>query len=81
MKNFFKKLWSGWKRFALVIGRANTILLLTLFYFLILVPVGLVFRLFGWDPLSAKKKKHQNKSSWQKVPVEQPDLQSLERQS
>ena len=36
MKQFFKALYRGWMKFAHVLGRINTAILLTLFYFLFL---------------------------------------------
>ena len=81
MKNFFKKIWNGWKIAAKKIGRFNTVVLLTLFYFLILAPLGLIFKLFGWDPLNSRKNKHQLESNWHEVRDQQPDIESLSRQS
>ena len=63
------------------IGRFNTVLLLTLFYFLILAPLGLIFKLFGWDPLNSRKSKHQLSTNWHEVRDKEPDMKSLSRQS
>ncbi len=45
-----KELWNHWKRIAKVIGDFQSRLILTIFYFLILGPVALCYRLFA-DPL------------------------------
>ncbi len=44
---FLKTIWEGWKKFAHILGRIQTVILLTVFYFLILGPVALISRLFG----------------------------------
>ena len=40
-----------WWRFASVLGWINSRILLTVFFFLVLTPAGLVMRLFGRSPL------------------------------
>ena len=40
-----------WWRFAQALGFVNSRILLTLFFFLVITPVGLVLRLFGRNPL------------------------------
>ena len=47
-----RRLWKGWKAFAHALGRVQTMILLTLFYVLILVPTGLLLRLCGKTPLA-----------------------------
>ena len=81
MKKFFQNIWNGWKRIALKIGRINTVILLTVFYFLILAPTGLIFKLFGWDPLNSSKKSGLSKSNWKEIRDQKPDINSLFRQS
>jgi hypothetical protein len=43
-----------WWRFALALGWLNSRILLSVFFFLIVTPTGLVLRLFGYDPLLYK---------------------------
>jgi hypothetical protein len=81
MKNLLGKIWTGWKKFAHAFGRVQTIILITLFYFLILVPLGAVFRLLGWDPLGTRGFGSNKMSNWQEVKSKSPDLDSLKRQS
>ncbi len=45
-----------WWRFATALGWVNSRILLSLFFFLVLTPIGLVFRLTGRDPLSQRAK-------------------------
>ena len=40
-----------WWRFAEILGWVNMRILLTLFFFVVMTPMGLLFRLFGRDPL------------------------------
>lgn len=78
MKLFLKKLWIGWTKFAHFIGRVNTEIVLFLFYFLIFTPLGLLFRLFGFDPL---RNKFSGKSNWQKIESGDFDLKKASHQS
>lgn len=81
MKDFFKNIWQKWKIIAHTIGRFQTRLLVTLFYFLIISPVGLIMKLFGWDPLNSKRSKANAGTNWQTIKNGEPDLESLKRQS
>ncbi|MFQ6007771.1 MAG: hypothetical protein ACE5K8_02360 [Candidatus Zixiibacteriota bacterium] len=81
MRNVSKKIWLGWKKVALKIARFQSTLLLTLFYFLILVPLGLVFRLFGWDPLESRRSCLSKTSNWKPVTCGEPSLVDMHRQS
>lgn len=51
-----KQLWHAWKRIAIKIGAVNSRVLLTLFYFVLVVPVGVIVRLVS-DPLFLKQGK------------------------
>ena len=42
---------TAWMRFAAVLGHVNSRVLLTLFYYLVVTPYGVVTRLVGRDPL------------------------------
>ncbi|HKY03331.1 MAG TPA: hypothetical protein VJQ56_00505 [Blastocatellia bacterium] len=56
MKNFFKNLWNRWKRVARVIGRFQTRVLLTLFYFVIVGPTSMGLKLARRDPLKLRRR-------------------------
>jgi hypothetical protein len=43
-----------WMRVALVLGKVNTLLLLSIVFLFIIAPAGVVMRLFGYDPLQRK---------------------------
>jgi len=81
MKKFLKRIWESWKKIALRIARFQTNLLLTLFYFLVLAPFGLLLRLFGWNPLESRQKDFQKSSNWKSVDQTEPDLEAMRRQS
>ena len=49
-----REVHAGWLRFAHGLGWFNTRVLLSLFYYAIVSPVGLGMRLFGRDPLDRK---------------------------
>ena len=49
------RLKQGWLGFARALGRLNTILLLSLLYFLVLGPVAILHRLFGGDRMRLRK--------------------------
>ena len=48
-----KRFWEGWKRFGQWMGDAIARIILTIFYFTIFLPFGLMARLFS-DPLTLK---------------------------
>ena len=52
-----------WDKIGHVLGTINTYVLLTIFYFLILSPLGMIMRLFGKDILKVKLSPKQN-SYW-----------------
>lgn len=50
---FLKKFWEGWKKFGHFMGDLIGRLVLTLFYFTLFLPFGLIVRFF-MDPLHIK---------------------------
>ena len=59
-----------WWRFAQALGWFNTRVLLTLFFVLVLTPVGWVMRLFGRNPLQASRA---GTSTWSEYPARRQD--------
>jgi hypothetical protein len=45
----------GWRVFGHALGWFNTRVLLTVFFFAVLMPAGWIFRLFGRDPLRRRR--------------------------
>ena len=54
MKRVLRRAWSGWLRFATVLGNVQMVILLTLVYWLLLAPIALPYRFFG-DPLRLRR--------------------------
>jgi len=73
-----KPLYIGWMAFAFVLGWINTRILLGIFYYLILTPIGLLLRVTGKDLLD-KKIDHSAKSYWKKRAKETFDPARYER--
>lgn len=51
--NLLKLLWKKWMAFSLVFGTFMSRVILTVLYFLLLLPYGILIRLFS-DPLQTK---------------------------
>lgn len=73
-----KPLYIGWMLFAFVLGWFNTRLLLGLFFYLVLSPIGLGLRLAGKDLLGRKIDRNV-KSYWIRRERKQLDLKRYER--
>lgn len=43
--------YTGWMKFGHVMGAINTRIILGLFFYVVMTPIGLVMRLFHWDPM------------------------------
>jgi len=52
--NGLRKIWNGWKRVGSLIGDVIGRLVLTLLYFTLVLPFGLIMRL-GRDPLALRR--------------------------
>ncbi|OGC91226.1 MAG: hypothetical protein A2142_07710 [candidate division Zixibacteria bacterium RBG_16_48_11] len=75
---FWQTVWQAWKKLALKIAKAQTILLLTLFYFTIFGLYAVSMKLLRLDPLD--KRWNKQKSFWIKKPDYKIDLESAKRQ-
>ena len=64
-----------WWQLAGVLGWINTRVLLTAFFVLVLVPVGITMRLFGRNPLRASGPH----STWQPIPAHRRDPRHYSR--
>src|SRR5262245_20998983 len=53
-QSLLRRAWEGWKKFAHVIGVFNTRVIMSVLYFIIVLPFGLVFRQFS-DPLQLQE--------------------------
>jgi len=64
-----KRLWKRWKAFGRRAGDILGRLLMTVFYFTLAAPFGLIVRFFG-DPLKLKRRQPR----WEPRPKEETDL-------
>lgn len=64
-----------WWRFAQALGWVNTRVVLTLFFAVVLTPVGLVMRIFGRNPLRAAAAS----TNWRPYPVRRRDPRHYDR--
>ena len=64
-----------WWRVAQVVGWVNTRILLTLFFAIVLTPVGVVMRAFGRNPLRGAG----GQTNWTSYPDRRRDTQHYER--
>ena len=70
-----KNLWGAWKRLARKIGNFQARVILTVLYAVVVLPFGLLVRLFS-DPLHIKNRP----SSWTERPAEAFDMSWVRKQ-
>jgi len=68
--------WQRWKQIARAVGVVQTRLLMVIFYFLVVFPIGLVMRLRG-DPLRLRL---MAQSNWTPHRHEPPSVETARRQ-
>jgi hypothetical protein len=73
----WKYLWEGWKVFGTRLGNYQSRILLGLFYFPVIIPFGIIVRLFQ-DPL--QRKVHQAESRWIPRDKSNFDIETIQRQ-
>jgi hypothetical protein len=54
--SLLRPVYRGWMRFGEALAWVNTRILLTLIFFLVVTPIGLVMRLFGRSPIAVKRR-------------------------
>ena len=74
--SFLRATWDRWKKIARAVGVVQTRLLMVVFYFVVVLPLGLIMRLTG-DPLHLKRR---NGSNWTPHAHEDPSLDTARRQ-
>ena len=72
---FLRQFWELWKRFGLFMANIFARIILTIFYFTIILPVGLLGRFFS-DPLDIKAGK---KAQWRDYTMPESTLENLRR--
>ena len=68
-----REVCAGWFMLAHALGWFNTRVLLTLFYYAVVSPIGLVMRFFGRDPLDRKWSQHQQSYWVEREEQREPD--------
>lgn len=66
----------GWMALARALGRVNSVVFLSLVFFLILAPLGVLLRLAGRDELDRKRR---GSSSWVPYPARNRDPRHFEK--
>ena len=74
-----KQIYMAWMKFAFVLGWVNTRILLTLIFFLVITPIGLIMRVVKGDVLSERLDK-QAETYWHKITPLQSLKEHFERQ-
>jgi hypothetical protein len=69
----------AWMKFAELLGWVMTRVTLTVFFYALLTPYGLVARLFRKDPLDLSWKRRRS-GSWIEKPIAAPERERYERQ-
>lgn len=76
---FLRSLWVRWLKIAHVIGNFQAQVILTVFYFIFVLPFGVVMRLFA-DPLRLNFPKTRAKSNFQVWRHSKENLETARRQ-
>jgi len=71
-----RRAWEGWKKIAHVIGVWNTRIIMSVLYFIIILPAGLIFRQIS-DPLRLRQPQNSN---WIPLPPQKHNLESARNQ-
>lgn len=77
--NFLKPFWNRWLKVAHIIGNFQAQVILTIFYFIFVLPFGAVLRLFA-DPLRLKHVRTRAKSNFQVWTHKKDTLEAAGRQ-
>lgn len=78
MKRLLQLIWTGWKKFAHVLGIVNTHILLSVSYFVIIALVSVFSRIFGADFLDKRMRK--KSSYWHEREPLDTSLEACRRQ-
>jgi hypothetical protein len=75
----FRWIHRVWISFSVILGYFISRILLTIIFFVVIIPTGFLMRLFGKDPMD-RKLDPAEETYWIKREVEQPDPERYERQ-
>lgn len=71
-----RPVYNGWMKFGLLLSRITTPLILGIVFFLVIMPLGVVMRLFGRDPMA---RKFDDSAKTYRVPSEKAGKDQMER--
>jgi hypothetical protein len=71
-----RPVYTGWMKFGMLLSRITTPVVMGVVFFLVVLPVGLIMRLAGRDPMA--RKLEPDRDSY-RTPSEKPATQSMER--
>lgn len=74
--SFLAPIYKGWMKFAFALGWFNTRLILSIIFYGIVFPIGLIFKILGKDPM--KRKYDKSLESYRKE-SKQPSKDNLEK--
>ncbi len=74
--SFVRLAWAHWKKVAHAVGVVQTRVLMVIFYFIVVLPIGLVMRLVG-DPLHLRRPAGSN---WSEHRHQEPSVDSARQQ-
>ena len=74
MKKHLSAILSAWKKITRVIGTIQTFIILTLVYYLVLTPIGLLLQ------VANVFQTHSKKSYWLKIPKQKINLKDFTKQ-
>ena len=76
----FRSIYSSWLAFSVILGYFVSRILLTIIFFLVITPMGLIFRVIGKDPME-RKLDRKAISYWNKKEQEaNPSIERYEKQ-
>jgi hypothetical protein len=75
-QSIWLRAWEGWKRFAHKLGVFNTRVIMSILYFLVVLPTGLIFKALS-DPLQLTEPKDTN---WVPLPQHDHNLDTARQQ-
>ena len=71
-----KGFYYQWIKFGNILGWINSRIILTLVFYVLFFPMGIIFSLFGWDPL--RRKRYTDRESYRQM-VEDREPDHMER--
>ena len=78
--SFLKRLWEGWKRIGLFIGKVNLYVLTFIVYWTVFLVTALIAKMLRRDFLSIRMGKDQENTFWKPLPEADTSIEKHQRQ-